>query len=115
MNTQDLKDRGQDIVRETENYVRGNPLPTILGALAVGFVIGVAIRSIEREREPEPLRDALNEIRGMLKPIGKKTRDTYAQSSDAVLHAVESAVDKARDLEHQYGDPVAKWWRKLWA
>jgi hypothetical protein len=116
MNTQDMKDRGQDLVRETENYVRGNPIPAILGAVAVGIVIGLVARSLEREREPEPIRDALNELRGILKPLAKKTRGAYANSSHAVQDAVHGAVERARDLDvEHYVDPVAKWWKRLWA
>ena len=99
MNTQDLKDRGQDLVRETENYVRGNPVPAILGAVALGIVIGLVARSLERDREPEPIRDALDELRAMLKPLAKKTRKVYANSSHAVQDAVNQAVERARDLD----------------
>lgn len=115
MNTQEIKDRGQDFVRETENYVRGNPVPALLGAIAVGFAIGLIARSLEREREPEPIRDALNEIRGLLKPLAKKTRRAYADSSHAVHDAVAQAVERAKDLDvEHYVDPVAKWWKRFW-
>ena len=116
MNTQDLKDRGQDLVRETENYVRGNPIPTLLGAVAVGVAIGLLARALERQREPEPLRDAVNDLRAMLKPLAKKTRKAYADSSHAVHDAVANAVERAKDLDvDDYVDPVARWWKRLWA
>jgi hypothetical protein len=116
MNTQDVKDRGQDLVRDTENYVRGNPIPAILGAVAVGIVIGLVARSLERQREPEPIRDAVNDLRAILKPFAKKTRKVYADSSHAVHDAVNQAVERARDLDvEHYTDPVAKWWKRFWA
>jgi ElaB/YqjD/DUF883 family membrane-anchored ribosome-binding protein len=116
MNTQDIKDRRQDLVRETEDYVRGNPVPAILGAVAIGIVIGLVARSLERHREPEPLNDVLDELRAMLKPLAKKTRKAYANSSHAVQDAVHHAVERARDLDvEHYADPVAKWWKRLWA
>ena len=47
------------IVRErTEFYLRENPIPTVLGALALGLAIGLAIRYSSRPEEPEPLRCA---------------------------------------------------------
>jgi len=110
--TQDIKDQGQDLLRQTENYVRGNPIPALLGAVAFGVAIGLVARSLETRREPEPLQDALNELRGLLGPLGKKTRKAYAETSDAVLEAVEQAVDRARDLDL---DPVAGWWKRLWS
>lgn len=116
MNTQELKDQGQDIVRQTENYVRANPIPALLGAVAVGFAIALISRSLEREREPEPVRDALNEIRSILKPLAKKTRKAYAESSDSVREAVEQAMEKAKDIHvDRYVDPLAGWWKRLWA
>jgi ElaB/YqjD/DUF883 family membrane-anchored ribosome-binding protein len=116
MNTQDIKDQGQDIVRQTENYVRANPVPALLGAVAVGFALGLAVRSLEPEREAEPLRDALNDLRGMLKPLAKKTRKAYANSSDSVHDVLEQAVKRAKDIDvDHYVDPVAGWWKKLWA
>lgn len=116
MNTQDIKDQGQDLVRQTENYVRANPVPALIGAVAVGFVLGLAVRSLEPQREAEPLRDALNDLRGMLKPLAKKTRKAYAHSSDSVRDAVEQAMDRAKDLDvDRYVDPVAGWWKKLWS
>lgn len=116
MKTEDLKEQGQDLFRQTENYVRANPIPALLGAVAVGFAIGLISRSLETTREPEPIRDALNEIRAMLKPIAKKTRKAYAESSDAVRDAVEQAVERAKDLDvDRYADPVSSWWKRLWA
>ncbi len=116
MNTQEIKDHGQDLVRQTENYVRANPVPALLGAVAVGFAIGLAVRSIETERQAEPLRDALNDIRSALKPLAKKTRKAYAESSDSVREAVETAMERVKDVDvDRYVDPVAGWWKKLWA
>ncbi len=118
MNTQDIQGQGQgqDLLRKAEIYVRANPLPAVLGAVAVGFALGLISRSLESQREPEPIRDALNEIRSMLKPLAKKTRKAYAGSSDVVRDAVEQAVERAKDLDvDRYVDPVSSWWKRLWA
>lgn len=116
MKTEEFKEQGQDLVRQTENYVRTNPLPALLGAVAVGFALGLISRSFETSREPEPIRDALNEIRSLLKPLAKKTRKAYAESSDVVREAVEQAVEKAKDLDvDRYVDPLSGWWKRLWA
>lgn len=113
---QEPKGQARALVEQTESYVRANPIPALLGAVAVGFVLGMVARSLETEREPEPIRDALNEIRSMLKPLAKKTRKTYAESSDVVREAVEKAVERAKDLDvDRYVDPVSAWWKRLWA
>ncbi len=110
--TENLKAQGQDLVRQTENYVRGNPLPALVGAVAVGFALGLIARSLETRREPEPIHDALNELRSMLSPFAKKTRKGFADSSEAVREAVEQAVERAREIDL---DPVAGWWKRLWS
>jgi len=114
--TQDTEDRVARLVRDAENYVRANPIPALLGAVAAGFALGLVARSIEAQREPEPIRDAVNEIRSMLKPLAKKTRKAYAESSDAVRDALKHAVGKAKEIDvDRYVDPVSSWWKRLWA
>ncbi|SRR5260221_4386298 len=112
----DIQEPGADIFQRTESYVRANPIPALLGAVAVGFALGLIARSLETQREPEPIRDAVREIRSLLKPLAKKTRKAYAESSDAVRDAVEQAVEKAKEIEvDRYVDPVTSWWKRLWA
>ena len=52
------------VVRErTEFFLRENPVPTVLGALALGLAIGLAIRYSSRPEEPQlTLKRALREI-----------------------------------------------------
>ena len=40
MNTQDAKERAQDLLRETDNCIRANPVPAVLTALGIGFADG---------------------------------------------------------------------------
>lgn len=116
MNTQEAKDRAQDLIRETDNYVRANPVPAILTALGVGFAIGVMTRLVEPTPRREPWQEALDDLRDTLSSglaTGvKRGKKTYAHTSEAVREAVEQAVDRAREVDV---DPVVKWWKKLWA
>ncbi len=112
MNTQDPTDRSQDFLRETDNYIRSNPVPAVLTALAIGFGIGLLTRLAEPERKKQPLQDALDEIRLLLATGTKRGKKAYAHSADVVRDAVEQAVEKARDIDV---DPVANWWKRLWA
>src|SRR5215470_10255766 len=52
------------VVRErTEFFLRENPVPTVLGALALGLAIGLAIRYSSRPEEPSvSLKRALREF-----------------------------------------------------
>jgi ElaB/YqjD/DUF883 family membrane-anchored ribosome-binding protein len=110
MNTQDAKDRAQDLLRETDNCIRANPVPAVLTALGIGFAIGLLTRLVEPEPKRQPLQDALDEIRSLLAVSAKRGKKAYAQSADVVRDAVEQAVEKAREIDV---DPVAKWWKRL--
>jgi ElaB/YqjD/DUF883 family membrane-anchored ribosome-binding protein len=113
MNTQDAKDRAQDLLRETDNSIRANPIPAVLIALGVGITIGLLSRFVEPPaRKREPLNDALDELRSLLATGARKGRSAYEHSAEAVRDAVEQAVEKARDIDV---DPVAKWWKRIWS
>lgn len=113
MNTQDAKQRAQELLRETDNCIRSNPIPAVLTALGVGFAIGLATGLLELPaRKPEPLRDALDDLRSLLSSGAKRGQRACADSAEAVRDAVEHAVESARALD---GDPVAKWWKRLWS
>ena len=60
MNTQDAKERAQDLLRETDNCIRANPVPAILTALGIGFAIGVMSRCVESSPRREPWQEALD-------------------------------------------------------
>ena len=113
MNTDDAKARAHDLLRDTDNCIRANPIPAVLTALGVGFAIGLATRLFEiPERKHEPLRAALDDLRGLLATGAKRGKRAYAESAEAVRDAVEQAVEKARELDT---DPVANWWKRLWS
>lgn len=112
MNTQDAKERAQDLLRETDNCIRANPVPAVLTALGIGFAIGVLTRFVEPAPRREPWQEALDEIRGVLASGTKRGKKAYAQTADIVRDAVEQAAEKAREIDI---DPVAKWWKRLWS
>jgi ElaB/YqjD/DUF883 family membrane-anchored ribosome-binding protein len=112
--------RNSELVRGTDRYLRENPVPAVLGALAVGFAVGLLTRLVDQKRRPTPLRDAVDEsadvLRGLFVPAAKKTRQAYRQSASAVREAIDQAADKAREIDvDDYVDPVTKWWRRLFS
>ena len=107
------------IARErTEFYLRENPIPTVLGALALGLVIGLAIRYASRPEEPTPLtvRNALKNIdwRGISEPAMpflRKARRGYDGSAEAVSDAVREGFDRVKDVDvDSYVKPLRKRW-----
>lgn len=105
-----VTERAEEYRHETGRYVRENPVPLLLGAVAVGFLLGLAARSLERERRREPIHDALDEIRGFLKPLARRAREAAGHSADIV----RGAADRVRHLDAEdCAAPLSGWWRKV--
>ena len=116
MNTYETQtDEETTLWQQADEVVRENPIPAILTAVAIGFGLGLLVRSFESERRSQPVRDYLDETSDVLgsffRPLRKQTQHTAHSVRDSVRDAVEAAVDRVRDIDV---DPVAKWWRRLW-
>jgi hypothetical protein len=116
----DLKDKAGQLTERADLYVRQNPVPAIIGAVAVGFALGLLARSIDPPRRHEPLHDCLDEtgdfFGSLFSPVARKSRHAYSASSKAVRDAVDAASSKVRDVDvDDYVDPVVKWWKRLWS
>ena len=101
--------------QRTEFFLRENPVPTILGALAIGLAIGLAIRysSSAEENEIEAKPSPGNMHWGFLSlpllwPFVKSLKEKYRDSAEAV----KEGVDRARNLDiHRYTKPIRKRWK----
>ena len=114
-------DQAKEALHKADVYVRENPFPTILGALAIGFALGLLARGSEPtprshwEDLRERAEDAEDNLRSLLGAIGKKSRKAYKKGSSAVRDAVEDAAAAAGKIDvEDYTDPVSHWFRKLW-
>ncbi len=112
MNTQDARERAQDLLRETDNCIRANPVPAVLAALAIGVVIGALTRYVEPVPRREPWQEVVDEIRDALATGRKRGKKAYGEAAEKVRDAVDQAVEKAHEIDL---DPVAKWWKRLWS
>jgi len=105
------------VVRErTEFFLRENPVPTVLGALALGLAIGLAIRYSSRSEEPSvSVKRALREFDwnsvtpAFLPGFMKAVKRGYADSADAVKEGIERV--KEVDVD-DYVKPLRKRWKK---
>jgi len=101
--------------RRTGFFLRENPVPTILGALAFGLAIGLAIRyaSSAEEKEIEAKPSLGNVHWGFLSlpflwPFFKSLKEKYRDSAEAV----KEGVDRARNIDiHRYTKPIRKRWK----
>jgi ElaB/YqjD/DUF883 family membrane-anchored ribosome-binding protein len=107
------------VARErTEFFLRENPVPTVLGALAIGVAIGLAIRysSSSSEKEVEAKSPLANVDLSMLSlpflwPLFKSLRRKYEDSSEVV----KDGVDRLKKVDvDRYVKPLRKKW-KSWA
>ena len=119
METEEITHEAGRALRQAGTYVKENPIPTIIGALAIGFAVGLIARSMEHESHADRIRGRLEDtedyLKSILRPIAKRSKRAYSKSAEAVRDAVESAVDRARDIDvEDYTDPVVSWWGRVW-
>ena len=103
----------------TEFFLRENPVPTVIGALALGLAIGLAIRYSSESREPEvavksPLGNVDLSVLTLpfLWPFFKSVRSRYEDSADVVKEGMREGVDRLRSVDvNQYVKPLRKKWR----
>jgi ElaB/YqjD/DUF883 family membrane-anchored ribosome-binding protein len=112
------KERASVARERTEFFLRENPVPTVLGALAIGVAIGLAIRysssSAEKEAEAKlPLANVDLSILSLpfLWPFFKSLRRKYEDSTEVV----KDGVDRLKKVDvDRYVKPLRKKWR-AWA
>jgi ElaB/YqjD/DUF883 family membrane-anchored ribosome-binding protein len=101
--------------QRTEFFLRENPVPTILCALAIGLAIGLAIRysssaeenEIEAKPSPGNMHWSFLSL-PFLWPFVKSLKEKYRDSAEAV----KEGVDRARNLDiHRYTKPIRKRWK----
>ncbi|CAN5209105.1 hypothetical protein BH20VER2_BH20VER2_13340 [soil metagenome] len=103
---------------KTEFFLRENPVPTVIGALAIGLAIGLAIRyASEHERETE-VKSPFGDINlGMLSlpflwPFFKSVQRRVEDGSEVVKDGVRDGVDRLKHVDvNQYVKPLRKKWR----
>ncbi len=112
------KERASMARERTEFFLRENPVPTVVGALAIGIAIGLAIRysssSAEKEVEAKsPLGNVDLSILSLpfLWPFFKSVRRKYEDATEVV----GDQVDRLKKVDvDRYVKPLRKKW-KSWA
>lgn len=108
-------DKKGSLARRTDYFLRENPIPTIIGALAIGLAIGWALRyaTADDEREVE-VKSPLGAVNlsfltlPFLWPFFKSVREKYHDSADVV----KEGVDRLKKVDvKRYTKPIRKRWR----
>jgi ElaB/YqjD/DUF883 family membrane-anchored ribosome-binding protein len=110
------KEKASNARERSELFLRENPLPTIIGALAIGLAIGwtlrYATRSDEREVEIKPRLGNFNWSflsLPFLWPFFKSIKEKYEDSAETM----KDGVDRLKIDVQRYAKPVRKRW-KAW-
>ena len=94
---QQVRANAEQGLAASETYVKDHPLSTVLGAFAVGALVGLAIGLSRRE---ESLRDRLSEhplqvirdaVVTALTPTAERLHDSYDQARDSASKAFDRA------------------------
>jgi ElaB/YqjD/DUF883 family membrane-anchored ribosome-binding protein len=99
----------------TEFFLRENPVPTILGALALGLAIGFAIRySSGSDDKKVEVKSPLGDVNWSFLslpffwPFFKSLRQRYEDSAEVV----RGGVDRLKRLDiDDYAKPIRKRWK----
>jgi hypothetical protein len=107
-----IKGRASGTRERTELFLRENPVPLVLGALAAGLAIGLAIRyaasSEEREVEAKTLLGRINwSVLSLpfLWPLVRGMKERLEDSTDSIRDGVKNI-----DLD-RYTKPIRKRWQ----
>lgn len=116
---QQTKETAGTARERAEFFLRENPVPTVIGALAIGLAIGLAIRysSTSEEREAEvksPLGDVNLGVLSLpfLWPFFKSVKHRYEDSAEVVKDGMREGVDRLKSVDvNRYVKPIRKQWR----
>jgi ElaB/YqjD/DUF883 family membrane-anchored ribosome-binding protein len=118
----ETKEKAGRARERTEYFVRENPVPAIIGALAFGIAIGLAIRyaSAEERKAEIEVKSPLGNLNWsvlslpFLWPLFKSAREKYEESADAVTDAMKDGVKRLKKIDvDRYAKPIRKRW-KAW-
>jgi hypothetical protein len=103
------------LARRTDYFLRENPIPTIVGALALGLAIGWALRHATAHEDKEiEVQSPLGAVNmsfltlPFLWPFFKSVREKYRDSAEVV----KDSVDRIKKVDvDRYAKPIRKRWR----
>ena len=100
---------------QTELFLRENPIPMIIGALAAGLAIGLAIRYASRDEEREvEIRTPFGRTNWsmlslpFLWPFVRGVKEKFEDSAGAI----KEGVARVKDIDvDRYTKPIRKRWK----
>jgi hypothetical protein len=117
-NWKQAKDRLETARDRTELFVRENPVPIIVGALALGLAAGWALRHATREEKEVEIKTPLGDFNWsflslpFLWPFIKSVKAKYEDSTETIKDVARDGVDRVRKIDiDRYAKPLRKRWK----
>jgi ElaB/YqjD/DUF883 family membrane-anchored ribosome-binding protein len=112
------RDRAGNARARTKVFVRENPLPVIVGALAFGLAIGWALRHATREEKEAEIKTPLGDFNWsflsvpFLWPFLKSMKGRYHDSAESLRDAARGGMQRMRKIDvDRYAKPLRKRWK----
>lgn len=102
----DATPSGRDVkrtARRAAGLAQQNPLGMAIGAIALGFLAGLAAPTTRVE--DEKLGPVADQVKGQVKETGQ---EAFERGKDVAKQAAQSAVDTARQQGQQQGEELAQ-------
>jgi hypothetical protein len=104
--------------RRTENFVRENPVPIVVGALVLGLAAGWALRYATRDEKEVDVKTPLGDFSWsflslpFLWPVFKSLREKAGDSVEALGDKARDGARRVRKIDiGDYTKPLRKRWR----
>ncbi len=112
--------KAESTLLETEEYVRRNPLSTVLGALAIGGLLGYAIAASHREElsfrarlAQSPLDTLREAVADAMAPYSKQLREGYGSARSTAADALEHLQEGTERQRHSLGKSLHRFGNNL--
>ncbi|HEV7866519.1 MAG TPA: hypothetical protein VGO90_02480 [Chthoniobacteraceae bacterium] len=111
---QDARQTAEQAYARGEAYVRQNPVPVVLGALFVGFLLGMLLGRREeptfRERYvDEPVNQMRDVLHSIFSPVAEKIHEQYTGAKDAASSFESRNVNPLLSEARRFGQKLRFW------
>jgi ElaB/YqjD/DUF883 family membrane-anchored ribosome-binding protein len=112
--------KAEDTLKTSKHYVRQNPVPVILGAVALGAALGCLLMMVRRQPTfsekcaDTPMAAVRDAILGALSPVSQRVQDSYDSARDVAGTAVDRMQSfthgqRRLPLSHRIGNALKFW------
>lgn len=94
--TDDARGHVQKVWHDSQEIGRANLVPTVLGALALGFVLGMMVRPRELTLHEKYLEGPLEELKSSIAALSEIAAKKAGDGSEAATDLINSLTEKVK-------------------